>query len=208
MDDYEIYDARLELLDYAIDTFWDVPGKSFVDNLLSGEIRIPDKEVNPALDEGFAELEGFIAENDGRSVENVQEELSSEYTHLFVGPRPPVLAHETYYRDDADFLGKGLADVQASYAAAGWKPPAEYPEESDFVVVELAFLRYLIERQRRGDDETFGFERVFLDEHLLTWVDMFAADVLKNTDESFYRAGAKVVEGFAEFEDELVAQMV
>lgn len=208
MDDYEIYDARLEILDYAIDTLWDVPGESFVENLLGGEIRVPDKEVNPALDEGFAEVETFIAANEGRSVENVREELATEYTRVFVGPRPPVLAHETYYRDDTDFLGNGLADVQASYAAAGWTPPAEYPEEADFVVVELAFLRYLIERQRRGDDETFGFERVFLDEHLLTWVDAFAADVLKNTDESFYRAGAKVVEGFAEFEDELVAQMV
>ncbi|WP_227376383.1 TorD/DmsD family molecular chaperone [Haladaptatus halobius] len=208
MNDHEIYDARLEILDYAIDIFSDAPGESFIGTFLDGESRIPEKEVNPALDEGFAEVKAFIAENEGRSVEDVRDELATEYTRLFVGPRPPVLAHETYYRDDTDFLGTGLADVQASYAAAGWAPPEEYPEEADFVVVELAFLRYLVERQRRGDDETFGFERVFLDEHLLAWVDTFSAAVLKNTDESFYRAGAKIVEGFVEFEDELVAQMV
>lgn len=208
MDETQLYDARLEILDYAIDTFWDAPRESFVENLLDGEIRVPGDEVNPALDEGFSELEAFVETNEGRSVEDVQDELETKYTRVFVGPRPPVLAHETYYREDEDFLGEGLAQVQASYAAAGWNPPEAYPEEDDHVAVELAFLRYLVDRQRRGDEETFGFERVFLDEHLFHWVEAFAEDVLDTTDEPFYRAGAKVVEGFAEFEDELVAQMV
>lgn len=208
MDETQLYDARLEILDYAIDTFWDAPREPFVENLLDGEIRVPGDEVNPALDEGFSELEVFVEANEGRSVDAVQDELETEFTRVFVGPRPPVLAHETYYRDDKDFLGEGLAEVQASYAAAGWNPPEAYPEEDDHVAVELAFLRYLVDRQRQGDEETFGFERVFLDEHLLHWVEAFTEDVLDTTDEPFYRAGAKVVEGFAEFEDELVAQMV
>lgn len=208
MDETQLHEARIEILDYAIDTFWDVPRETFVENLLDGEIRVPADEVNPALDEGFSELEAFVEANEGRSVDAVQDELETEYTRVFVGPRPPVLAHETYYREDEDFLGEGLAEVQASYAAAGWSPPEEYPEEDDHLAVELAFLRYLVDRQRQGDEETFGFERVFLDEHLLNWVEAFAEDVQRETDEPFYRAGAKVVEGFAEFEDELVAQMV
>ncbi|UPV73769.1 molecular chaperone TorD family protein [Halorussus limi] len=208
MDETELYAARIEIIDYAIDTFWDAPRESFVANLLEGDVRIPGDEVNPALDEGFAELERFVDANEGREVGAVRDELATEYTRVFVGPRPPVLAHETYYREDADFLGEGLAEVSASYAAAGWSPPEEYPEEDDHLAVELAFLRYLVDRQRRGDEETFGFERVFLDEHLLQWVEAFADDVLAETDEPLYRAGAKVAAGFAEFEDELVAQMV
>lgn len=208
MNDDQIYEARLEILDYAIDTFWDTPRESFVENLLGGEIRMPNEEVGPALDDGFAELESFVAANERRSAEEVRDELATEFTRVFVGPRPPVLAHETYYREDTDFLGEGLAKVQASYSAAGWSSPDSYPEEDDFVAVELAFLRYLVDRQRRGDEETFGFERVFLDEHLLHWIDAFADEVYEETDEPFYRAGAKIVEGFAAFEDELVAQMV
>ncbi|NEU56984.1 molecular chaperone [Halorussus sp. MSC15.2] len=208
MDERQLYDARIELLNYAIDTFWDTPRESFVANLLEGEIRIPGDEVNPAMDEGFAQLERFVEANEGRSVEDVQDELATEFTRVFVGPRPPVLAHETYYREDEDFLGEGLAAVSASYAAAGWSPPEAYPEEDDHLAVELAFLRYLVDRQRAGDEETFGYERVFLDEHLLHWADAFAEDVLDETDEPFYRAGANVVAGLAEFEDELVAQMV
>ncbi|NHN58693.1 MULTISPECIES: molecular chaperone [Halorussus] len=207
MDETALYDARIELVDYAIDTFWDAPGESFVSNLLAGEVRTPGEAVSPDLDEGFAELERFVEENEGRDVETVRDELTTEYTRVFVGPRPPVLAHETYYREDEDFLGEGLAAVSASYAAAGWSPPEAYPEEDDHLAVELAFVRHLVDRQRRGDEETFGYERVFLDEHLLRWIDAFAADVIEETDEPFYRAGAKVVAGLVEFEDELVAQM-
>lgn len=208
MDEYQLYDARIEILDYAIDTFWDVPRDPFVENLLEGEIQIPTEEVNSALDKGFSELERFIETNEGRDISNVQDELASEFTRVFVGPRPPVLAHETYYREDEDFLGEGLAEVQASYSAAGWSPPEEYPEEDDHIAVELAFLRYLVDRQRQGDEETFGFERVFLDEHLQQWIEAFAVEVLDETDEPLYRAGAKIVEGFVEFEDDIVAQMV
>ncbi|WP_458210001.1 TorD/DmsD family molecular chaperone [Haladaptatus sp. NG-SE-30] len=208
MDDIDIYDARMELLDYCIDVFWDTPTESFLEQFLHGDITIPSTEVDPTLDEGFSQLESFIETNDGRDVPSVQDELAAEYSRVFVGPRPPVVAHETYYRDDTDFMGKGLAAVQASYDAAEWSPPEEYPEEDDFIAVELAFLRILVERQRNGVVEAFGFERVFLDEHLLEWIDDFAEETIEETDEPFYQAGARIVAGTIAFEDELVAQMV
>ena len=208
MDDAAIYAARLELADFLIEVFWDVPSETFVSNLLDDDIEIPADEVNETLDEGFALLESFIETNHDRPVDEVTEELVVEYTRVFVGPRPPVLAHETYYRDDTEFVGEGLASVEASYGAAGWTPPEDYGEESDFVAVELAFLRNLIHRQRHGADETFGYERVFLDEHLLRWVDAMYADLEVETDVDLYRAAGAIFKGFTAFEDELVAQMV
>nr|WP_276234676.1 molecular chaperone TorD family protein [Halosegnis sp. DT85] len=136
------------------------------------------------------------------------EELATEYSRLFTAPRPPVLPHETHYREDTEFIGQGLADVEASYSAAGWKPSEEFPEENDFVAVELAFIRQLIDRQRAGQEETFGFERVFLDEHLLVWYEDLLEALVAETDDPFYLAAAHVFAGFVEFEDELVAQMV
>lgn len=208
MDDDAIYAARTELVDYCIECFWDVPNEEFVEHLLSGELQVPTKSVNEDLDEGFRLLESFVEDARDSDLETVCDRLETEYTRVFVGPRPPVLAHETYYRDDVDFLGKGLATVEASYAAAGWTPPENYGEENDFVAVELAFLRHLIDRQRQGDEETFGYERVFLDEHLLHWSDEFVADLHEHTDEPFYRAAGHIFAGFVEFEDELVAQLV
>jgi TorA maturation chaperone TorD len=207
MDDDAVYAVRIELVDFLISVFWDTPDEAFVEGVLTGS-ELPEDRVNDALDEGFATLAEFVDANRDRPIEAVQADLEREYTRLLVGPRPPVLAHETYYRDDTDFIGEGLAEVQATYSAAGWKSPEEYPEEDDFLAVELAFLRDLMVRQRRGQAETFGYERVFLDEHLDSWIDAFVADVHGKSDEPFYRAAASILEGLVEFEDELVAQMV
>lgn len=208
VNDEALYDARLELVDFAISVLWDVPDESFVEALLSGEVRLPADEVVPALDEGFAELERFREANRERPLEAVLDDLEVAYSRTFVGPRPPVVAHESYYREDTEFLGEGLADVQAAYAAAGWSSPEEYPEEDDFVAVELAFLRHLIERQREGAEEALGYERVFIDEHVGTWVEDFADDVRETTDEELLRAGALVAQGLVVLEDELIAGAV
>ena len=208
MNDNEVYDARLELVDFVIEVFHDTPDEGFVESLLTGEIETPGEAVNEHLDEGFTALRRFIEENQGRDPAEVENELAKEYTRIMVGPRPDVLPHETFYRDDTDFIGEGLADVEASFGAAGWNPPEEYGEENDHIAVEFAFLRYLIEAQRAGAEETVGFERVFLDEHLLTWVEEFTDHISEETDDPLFRAAAHIAAGTAAFEDEIVAQLL
>jgi len=207
MNDAAVYEARLELVDFVIDVFWDVPEEAFVERLLTGEVQLPDDSINDQLDEGFEMLRAWIDENADRPVSAVQDDLELEYTDLLVGPRPPVLPHETNYREDTEFIGEGLAEVDASYAAAGWAPPEDYPEEDDFVAVEMAFLRYLIERQREGDAETVGYERVFIEQHLSEWVVDFADEMREEADDGLFLAAALVCEGLVRFEDEIVAQI-
>jgi TorA maturation chaperone TorD len=207
MNDAAVYEARLELVDFVIDVFWDVPEEAFVERLLTGEVQLPDDSINDQLDEGFEMLRAWIDENADRPVADVRNELELEYTDLLVGPRPPVLPHETNYREDTEFIGEGLAEVDASYAAAGWAPPEDYPEEDDFVAVEMAFLRYLIERQREGDAETVGYERVFIEQHLSEWVVDFADEMREEADDGLFLAAALVCEGLVRFEDEIVAQI-
>ncbi|AEH38358.1 TorD/DmsD family molecular chaperone [Halopiger xanaduensis] len=207
VDQRALYEARLELVNFLIDAFADVPTAAFVATLLGDEITFPEGSVDDRLDRGFERLDSFIAENENRDPDAVQEDLEREFTRLFVGPRPPILPHETYYREDTDFRGAGLAEVEASYGAAGWSPPEDYPEENDYVAVELAFLRNLIRRQREGYEETFGYQRVFHEEHLSEWIADFAADVREQTDEPFYAAVADVLEGYIAFEEEIAVQM-
>jgi len=207
MNDAAVYEARLELVDFVIDVFWDVPDEAFIERLLTGEVQLPEDSINDQLDEGFEMLAAWIDENADRSVSAVQDDLEREYTNLLVGPRPPVLPHETNYREDTEFIGEGLAEVDASYAAAGWAPPEDYPEEDDFVAVEMAFLRYLIERQREGDEETVGYERVFIEQHLSEWVVDFADEMREEADDGLFLAAALICEGLVRFEDEIVAQI-
>ena len=207
-DDLAVYDARIELVDFLIEVFHDVPSEPFVERLLSGEVRTPEDAVNDRLDAGFERVRRFVADNEGRDPAEVRAELNRAYTAVFVGPRPPVLLHETYYREDTDFIGEGLAEVEASYSAAGWTPPDDYGEENDFLAVELAFLRWLVDRQRAGMEEAFGYERVFLDQHLLPWVGAAVDDIEAETDHDLLLATGDLLVGVCEFEDELVAQMV
>ncbi|SFB73573.1 Nitrate reductase delta subunit [Halobiforma haloterrestris] len=207
VDQEALYEARLELVNFLIDAFADVPSREFVETLLDDEIAVPDGSVGEPLDRGFERLEAFVADNEGRDVEAVRDDLEREFTRLFVGPRPPILPHETYYREDTDFRGAGLAEVEASYGAAGWSPPEDYPEENDYVAVELAFLRNLVRRQGEGYEETFGYQRVFHQEHLSEWIDDLADDVRERTDEPFYAAVADVLEGYVAFEEEIATGM-
>lgn len=208
MDDAAIYEARIELIDFLVEVFWDTPTTEFVEDLVTGQVALPEDSVNPAMDEGFEMIADWLADQEGRDPETVQSELEREYTRLFVGPRPPVLPHESYFREDADFLGEAVASVEESYTAIGWEPPEEYPEEADFIAVELAFLRHLVDRQRNGEEAAFGYERVFLDEHLLTWVDPFVDELREEADPGLFLAAGLVFKGLVTFEDELVAQMV
>ncbi|MBX0322209.1 molecular chaperone TorD family protein [Halomicroarcula sp. F13] len=207
MNETAVYEARIELIDFVIEVFWDTPGEAFVERLLGGEVQLPDESVNAPMDEGFEVLEDWLDEQAGRDPVVVQKELEREYTDLLVGPRPPVLPHETHYRDDTEFIGEGLAEVEASYGAAGWSSPEEYPEEDDFVAVEMAFLRYLVDAQRSGREETVGFERVFLDEHLTVWVDDFVEEMREEADGGLFLAAALVCQGLVEFENDIVGQL-
>lgn len=204
----DLHDARLELVDFLVEVFWDVPTEDFIERLRGDDISLPDEPVNDRMDEGFELLRAWREEARDSPLDELRDELETEYTDLFVGPRPPVLPHETNYRDDTEFIGNGLAAVEASYSAAGWSPPEEYPEENDYIAVELAFLRALIDWQAQGREETFGYERVFLDEHLSTWVDPFVDDLREKADPGLFLAGGLVFAGLVEFEDELVAQLV
>ena len=206
-DELAVYDARIELIDFCIEVFHDAPTEEFLSHLLAGDMRTPEDSVNEHLDAGFEHVRAFVDAHEGDDIEELHSGLRRTYTEVFVGPRPPVLLHETHYRDDTEFIGEGLAEVEASYGAAGWTPPEEYPEENDFIAVELAFLRWLVTKQREGRDETFGYERVFLDNHLMTWVDDAVADIHDETDEPLFLAAAEILAGLVEFEDEIVAQM-
>ncbi|WP_336036919.1 TorD/DmsD family molecular chaperone [Halobacterium yunchengense] len=205
VDQQALYDARLELVDFLVDALYDVPDPEFVGRLLDGGLETPEAAVEDDLDRGFEYLREFVAEREGEDPDDVADDLNVEYTRLFVGPRPPVQPHETYFREDTDFLSTGLAEVEASYGAAGWSKPQSVSEEADFAGVELLFLRDLVDRQRRGEEAAVGYERVFLDEHLGEWVEDFRDAVREETDEPFYLAAAHVFAGLVAFERDLVA---
>lgn len=202
-----IYTARLDLVEFLVTATHDAPSEAFIEDVLHGDVTPPSGSVNDELDEGFDRLAQFIEENKDRPTEDVVDELEVEFTRLFIGPRPPVMPHETYFREDMEFLGDGLPKVKASYGAAGWKPPENYPEEEDHLALELAFLRYLVRSQQQGREEALGFQRVFHEEHLSHWLDECAAAIVDEAESPFYEAVGHLLAGYCAFEEEIALQV-
>ena len=80
-----------------------------------------------------------------------------------------------------------------------------FHEPEDHLAVEFVFMRILCEKTiaalERGDGEEaerlLARQRAFLQEHVLTWIDCFAADLRKSAEGGFYAHLATFTEAFA-----------
>lgn len=163
----------------------DPPSEAAVDRLASEQL--PTDASPQALANGYRLLSKWQS-----TVSDPAEEadrLKRVHTRLFVGPRPKMQAHESWYADD--YLGEPLAAVKQTYRDLGIEPSEHLREEPDHVAVELAALEMLA---RDGADD---YRRAFLSAHGW-WLPAAAADIKELTDDTFYEAVGWLAEGAVE----------
>ncbi|ELY61819.1 anaerobic dehydrogenase subunit [Natronococcus amylolyticus DSM 10524] len=160
----------------------DPPDETAVERL-SAE-QLPRQASPQALDTGYQLLDKWRARVDDPEAEAA--ELNRVHTRLFVGPRPRMQIHESWYADD--YLGEPLAAVKSSYRDLGIRPSTELREEADHAAVELAALEILA---RGGNDE---YRRAFLQAHGW-WLRELARDIQEMTDNPFYEGVGWLLEG-------------
>jgi len=181
-------DTLAQLYDLVSGLLADPPDERTVAALSTGSLPDPDVAPNDRLEAGLEGLAEWA-----ESVEDPAEEadrLGAAFTSLFVGPRPQLQIHESYYA--GDYLGEPLAAVTESYERLGVAPAPDRKEEADHAAVELAALRELT----RDDPDR---KREFLAEHG-DWFESLADDVKEHTDEQFYASIAAVVAGLIAFD--------
>ena len=191
--------ARIDLVEFLLGAL-DDPSESFVAALFDERAALPDIDINPPLNEGFALLDAFVAEHEDRPVADVHTDLVGEHTRLFGGADPVVATRERDYRGPgtngaAPDAGSAL---ETTYAAAGWEPPTGVAP--DALVTELAFLRVLLAGQREGVDAAAERERAFVDDHLSEWIGAFATDLGEASSLRFHAATAAIAAGVVDFE--------
>lgn len=182
-------DATLaQLYDLLAGALADPPDEATVEALAEGPLPDPGIAPNDQLQAGLETLAAWAESVSDPATE--AERLGAEFTRLFVGPRPKLQIHESYY--EGDYLGEPLAAVTETYKQLGIAPAPDLKEEADHAAVELAALRELtLENEDR--------KRRFLERHG-DWFADLGSDIADATDEPYFEAIADMVSGLVAFD--------
>jgi TorA maturation chaperone TorD len=149
---------------------------------------------------------------------DVLEELSVEFTRLFLGPGQHISAHESIFAEVDGELG-GLwgaktVEVKKFIETTGLDYESGFTGIPDHISVELEFMRKLSEWEAAkwsdNDSENAKYcltvQKKFMEEHLLKWAPKFCDVVIDKATMPFYREMAKVTRDFLEFDHKVINQ--
>ena len=155
------------------------------DTLMS--MRFPANTGNALVDEGYRMICGYLSQADG----TVLTELAVDYVRAFIGSGND--GFSAAYPYESVYTSPKRLMMQDS-----WK------EGEDHIALELEFEQILCERAIRAyeagdEDECLKLllsQRNFLEDHLLAWYPMMAADLQKFPQTDFYKGLGKLTDGF------------
>jgi TorA maturation chaperone TorD len=137
-----------------------------------------------------------------------EEELASEYAHLFMGPfalkAPPY--GSVYLDENRIVMGPSTMETIKVYESEGLVRDAEFDELPDHIAVELEFVYYLIYRQVEALDksdfasyqEYCHKEQEFISRFLGKWAPRLCANITNETSSAFYRSLTGCLEALLE----------
>lgn len=148
----------------------------------------------------------------GKGANCEPEKLALEHTRLFIGPyRLPAPPYESVYRTDERLvMQQPTIEVRKAYREAGLEVKGIYTNPDDHISAELEFMEYLCgktasslkSKDAQEAMKHIELQRKFLEEHLNKWVPAFSEDIIKNTNQDFYRGAALLLRGFISLERE------
>lgn len=161
---------------------------------MMAEASFPECESSEGRGDGARLMNSYLKNVDERSVT----ELAVDFARLFVirerDTKDAAYPYESVYRSEGhSTMGAQRDEVLALYRAAGLGKSAEWSVGEDHIALELEYMAVLSSKRARvddGSDEAEKLERMmllFLEEHLLRWVPLFAQAVRKHSRTDFYR---------------------
>ena len=135
--------------------------------------------------------------------------LSRDWTRLFRGVvkdgiLPP---YESLYRPER-LQKKPAQEINRLFSKMGILVPEEWHQPSDYIGVELDFMRFLCEKEWRlrneGEPdalrEALEGEKSFLKDHLALWIPIFCERMLGEAQENYYLGIAHLTLGLVGFD--------
>ena len=141
---------------------------------------------------GLSREKQTVAVDMGKYIDEV---LNVDFTNLFLLHLTP---YESFYKRDDGMMNTG-----------GSNPVVQFYEEYDFQVdltkaravaadqigCEMEFMYVLVDSERKARDngdetaakELLGIQKIFMNQHLLSWAPLFLAQVKNEAETAFYR---------------------
>jgi TorA maturation chaperone TorD len=205
-----------------LSTFYNLrPRTDFVKRLkeiaMQGLLRSSIAEDSELMKEGFTTLEVFINSISDISEDRVAEELAIDFTRLMrgikegYGPPPP---YESVWRGEGRVMGRWTEKVLKTYHDSGIGMDLE-DELPDYIGIELKFMSLLCYKEaealRDGDLEKrrrfLDIEKAFFNDHIIAWIPAFTEVMSKEARTAFYKAVAKITEGFLRLDEEVIRSL-
>ena len=201
--------------------FGDEPKRELLE-IVTGEhtkesLQLILEENDPKSDDYFdllTELDQKLKDN----AEDLLDKLRSEYTYLMIGPdKLPAPPWESVYTTKERLIfQESTLKVRQAYLKYNFLP-ANYPHEADdHLALELDFMAHLAELASKHFEEERDEEvrkvlldqKAFLDEHLLLWIDDFAAQIQQSKTHYFYPQMAMLTGQVLKIDRELIEEIL
>jgi TorA maturation chaperone TorD len=182
-------------------------------------IRFPQKGAEKYLqevEEGLRFIKYYVS-RENISCEDALVNLSKDWTHLFrgvdvKGPLPP---YESLYRTGR-LQKKPAQEINHLFSKMGIQVPEDWHQPSDYIGVELDFMRLLCAKEREGWEEDrldsvlkiTKIEKSFLENHLSLWIPIFCKKMIKQTKEDFYKGIARLTQGLIEYDQTWISYLL
>lgn len=200
-------DERTLVYSFLFRSFIEEASRDFIEKIKNKDVLIFLPYINENEDENIKEgvelIEGYI--NKGISIEELVDELSADYSSLFVGAGRPLISpwESVALGGERLFSVNETLDVRKYYARYGLLPERLNKEPDDHIGFELQFM-YLLSTKtadavESGDykkaGELLNDQKAFLESHLCRWAGLFAEDVCSKASNDFYIGAAKILKG-------------
>ena len=180
--------------------------------------QIKDSRFTEVLSDLGVQLgDGFYARPD----EELLEDLAIEYTRLFLGPGRHISPHESIHheRDDGDWgkhWGASTVEVKKFVESLGLEYKESDRSMPDHISVELELMQKIISKEKEAWEKNDGkgvlhylkIEKMFMEDHIITWVPIFCDVIIAEAELSFYREMAGLTKSFVQADMENIKRCI
>jgi TorA maturation chaperone TorD len=205
---------RRDLYGLLSSAYIQLPEKKILELKWEPAVQLPrypqegSEEPFKQIHKGLNLINAYGSEKD-RTDEEILTNLSKDWTRLLRGVvRDGILPpYESLYRPERR-QKKSAQEINRLFSRMGVQIPEEWHQPSDYIGVELDFMRLLCEKEwRLRDDgkrsalrEAIEAEKSFLEDHIALWVPIFCKRMLEEAREEYYRGIAHLTLGLVEFD--------